>query len=314
MKIDPKHNVQRKKMYRRFRAPGTFQSMILYWRLCWSSCLGPNTLWEVQPPRRHNSLLHLPVYQWRDTSQRGWSWALSRAQRCPKQGRTGAFYPPVETFCLGVCRGCLPPWDLSAASPPRTPSTSLRRFDWSSRRGSRSPVWSRLAGRSSSSPCPERTLDALVPPCLSAAPSPACPVPPSLSDLVGENIIRKELGLPDHDLACRTSKSRSCPDTWRFYNNPYMRTPARATLHGASWSADAICALLFTLVGVGSASVRNAWEVCVYLRCAVGETTCFSFIVNCKRGGLTPWNNPEANDSFGITQKPSFKKKKINTL
>lgn len=148
---------------------------------------------------------------------RGWSWALFRAQRCPKPGRKGAFYPPVKPFCLGVCRGCLPPWDLSAASPARTPSTSLLRFDWSSRRGLRSPVWSRLAGRSSSSPCPERTLDAPVPPSLSAAPSPACPGATSLSDLVGENIIGKEL--LDHALVCDTSKSRSCPDTWPFLTN-----------------------------------------------------------------------------------------------
>lgn len=142
-------------------------------------------------------------------SPRGWSWALFPAQRCPKPGRTGAFYPPAKTFCPGVCRGCLPPWEPSAAPPARTPLTSLRRFDWSSRRGSRSPVWSRLAGRSSSSPCPERTLDAPVPPSLSAAPSPACPGATWLSDLVGENIIGKEL--LDHVLACRASKSWS----WR---------------------------------------------------------------------------------------------------
>lgn len=150
-------------------------------------------------------------------SPRGWSWALFQAQRCPKPGRKGAFYPPVKTFCLGVCRGCLPPWDLSAASPARTPSTSLRRFGWSSPRGLRSLVWSRLAGRSSSSPCPERTLDGPVPPSLSPAPSPACPGATSLSDLVGESIIGKELLY--HALAYRTSKSRSCPDTWAFVTN-----------------------------------------------------------------------------------------------
>lgn len=173
---------------------------------------------KAQPAWRHNSFLHLPFYQWRGMSRRGGSWALSRAQRCPKPGRTGAFCPPVKTFCLGVCRGCLPPWDLPAASPALTPSTSLLRFGWSSR-GWRSPVWSRPAGRSWSSPCPERRLVAPVPPSLSAARCPACPGPPSLSDRVGENIIWKEPGLPEHAHACRTSKWRSWqngPDAWPY--------------------------------------------------------------------------------------------------
>lgn len=196
----------------------------------YSSFSGKPTLWKSSL-QRHKSLLHLPFYQWRGTSQRGWSWARSRARRCPKPGRTGAFYPPAKTFCPGVCRGCLPPWDLSAASPAPTPSTSLRRFDWSSRRGWRSPVWSRRAGRSSSSPCPERRLDAPVPPSLFAAPRPACPGPLSLSDLVGENIIWKELGHPRHAHARRTSKSQSWqhgPDTWLY---PYMCTARRASTH-----------------------------------------------------------------------------------
>lgn len=183
-------------------------------------------------------------------SPRGWSWGLFRAQRCPKPGRTGAFYPPVKTFCLGVCRGCLPPWDLSAASPARTPSTSLRRFDWSSRRGLRSPVWSRLPGRSSSSPCPERTLDAPVHPSLSAAPSPACPGATSLSDLVEENIIGKKL--LDHALACRTSKSRSCPDAGAFVTNLTCALPPDPRC-ASRLGTDDSCAL----VKVGSESVRH---------------------------------------------------------
>lgn len=137
--------------------------------------------------------LNSPVYKWRGTSRRGWSWALSRARRCPKPKRTDASCPPVKTFCPAACRGCLPPWDPSAASAAPTPRPSRRRCGWSGHRNLRSPTWSHPAGCSLSSPSPERTPGVpvrLPPPSHSAAPSSVCPGPRLLSSPVGGSIIR----------------------------------------------------------------------------------------------------------------------------
>lgn len=113
--------------------------------------------------------LNLPVYRRRGISQRGWSWVVSRAERCPKPERRGAFSPLTKTFCLAVCRGCLPPYELSVCREVTAAEILLpspRRFDWSSHHSVSSPVWNRLAGCGSSccclfvSPSPERTRDA----------------------------------------------------------------------------------------------------------------------------------------------------------
>lgn len=113
---------------------------------------------------------NLPVYKHRDIFRRGLSWAVSPAEQCPEPARKAASYPLIKTFCLAVCRGHLPPCELSAsreATVARSLLPNPRSFDWSSHRNFHYPLWNCRAGCGLSSPSPVRTWDVRLPlsPC-----------------------------------------------------------------------------------------------------------------------------------------------------